>query len=45
MNEKGKSYDVHYRSIIQPYFTKIGLSIIVVPSEQRYYLTVHYITE
>lgn len=45
MSEKGKSNDSHYRSIVNPYFTKIGLSIIVVPSEQRYYLTVHYITE
>ncbi len=45
MSEKGKSYDAHYRSIVQPYFTKIWLSVIVVPGEQRYYLVVHYITE
>jgi hypothetical protein len=45
MSEKGKAYDAHYRSIIQPNFSKIGLSIIVVPNERRYYLTVHYITE
>lgn len=45
MSEKGKSYDAHYRSIVQPNFTKMGLSIIVVPDEQRYYLTVHYITQ
>lgn len=45
MSEKWKAYDAHYRSIVNPYFTKMGLSIIVVPSEQRYYLTVHYITE
>jgi hypothetical protein len=45
MSEKGKAYDAHYRSIIQPYFTRIGLDIIIVPSERRYYLTVHYITE
>ncbi|MBC7503750.1 CAP domain-containing protein, partial [Candidatus Gracilibacteria bacterium] len=45
MSEKGKSYDAHYRSIVQPNFTKIGLSVIVVPGEQRYYLTVHYITK
>ncbi len=45
MSEKGKSYDAHYRSIVQPSFTKIGLSVIVVPEENRYYLTVHYITE
>ena len=45
MREKGKAYDAHYRSIVQPNFTKIGLSILVVSNEQRYYLTVHYITE
>ena len=45
MSEKGKSYDAHYRSIVQPYFTKIGMDIIVVPSERRYYMTIHYITE
>lgn len=45
MSEKWKKYDIHYQSIIQPYFSKIWLSVIVVPSEQRYYLVVHYITE
>ncbi|GAB0174596.1 MAG: hypothetical protein HHAS10_04750 [Candidatus Altimarinota bacterium] len=45
MSEKGKSYDAHYRSIINPYFTKVGMDIIVVPSEKRYYLTMHFITE
>ena len=45
MSEKGKAYDAHYRSIIQPNFSKIWLSVIVVPGERRYYLTVHYITE
>ena len=45
MSEKGKAYDAHYRSIVQPVFTKIGLDIIVVPEEYRYYLTVHYITD
>ncbi len=45
MSEKGKSYDAHYRSIVQPYFSKIGMDIIVVPSEKRYYMTIHYITE
>ena len=35
----------HYPSIVQPYFTKIGMNIITVPSEGRYYLTVHYITK
>jgi hypothetical protein len=45
MSEKGKTYDDHYQSIVQPNFSRIGLSVIVVPSEHRYYLTVHYITE
>lgn len=45
MSEKGKSYDAHYRSIVQPYFTKIGMDIITEPNENRYYLTVHYVTE
>jgi len=45
MSEKGKSYDAHYRSIVNPYFSKIGFDIIVEPTERRYYLTVHYITE
>lgn len=45
MSEKGKSYDAHYRSVVQPNFSKIGLDVIVVPNERRYYLTVHYITE
>lgn len=45
MSEKGKSYDAHYRSIINPYFTKVGMDIIVVPEDNRYYLTMHFITE
>ncbi len=44
MSEKGKSYDAHYRSIINPYFTKMGFDIIVIPSEKSYYITVHYAT-
>ncbi len=45
MSEKGRSYDAHYRSIVQPNFSKIGLDIITVPSDNRYYITIHYITE
>lgn len=45
MSEKWKTYDAHYKSIIQPNFTKIGVSILVNPSESRYYMTIHYITE
>lgn len=41
-----KSYNgAHYRSVMSSAFTKIGLSVIVEPSERRYYLVVHYITE
>ncbi len=44
-SEKWKAYDAHYRSIVNPYFTRVGMDIIVVPSERRYYLTMHFITE
>ena len=36
---------VHAKSVYQPNFTKIGFDIIVVPSEKRYYVTVHYMTK
>lgn len=36
---------VHSRSVYQPNFTKIGFDVIVVPSERRYYITVHYMTK
>lgn len=45
MSEKWKSYDAHYQTIINPYFTKMWYDIIVVPSEQRYYIVLHFITE
>lgn len=45
MSEKGRSYDAHYQSIINPYFTKMGFDIIIIPSEKRYYITIHYITQ
>lgn len=45
MSEKGKSYDVHYRSIIQPNFSKIGVGVVIDESKSTYYLTVHYITK
>lgn len=35
---------VHAKSVYQPNFTKIGLDVMVVPSERRYYVTVHYMT-
>jgi hypothetical protein len=45
LSEKGKSYDAHYRSIVQSSFSKVWLDIIVVPEENRYYLTMHFITD
>ncbi|MFA6039102.1 MAG: CAP domain-containing protein [Candidatus Peribacteraceae bacterium] len=40
--ERNKASKPHYNSIVNPYFTQIGLGIIVNPEEGRYYLTVHY---
>lgn len=48
MAEKGKSYDAHYRSITQTYFSKIWLWIELEEVKDwyfKYYLTVHYCTE
>jgi hypothetical protein len=45
LSEKWKSYDAHYRTIVQPYFTKMGFDIIVKPDERRYYIVIHFITE
>lgn len=44
MREKASNW-AHYRSIMGSAFTKIGMSIRVEPSEKRYYIVVHYITE
>jgi hypothetical protein len=44
MSEKATNGS-HYRSIVQPNFTKIGLSIQVDASTNRFYLVVHYITD
>lgn len=35
----------HYPSIVQPNFTKIGIDVIANPSQNRSYITVHYMTE
>ena len=41
-----KSYNgVHYRSLIQSNFTKIGFSVQVNTTSGRYYVVIHYITE
>ena len=45
MSEKGKQYDAHYKSIIKKEFQYIGLWIRIDPKVNRYYLTVHYITD
>lgn len=41
-----KNYNgVHYRSLVNPVFTKIGVGVTVDDSKWVYYLTVHYITK
>ncbi|MDD3646870.1 MAG: CAP domain-containing protein [Candidatus Gracilibacteria bacterium] len=48
MSEKNKSYKPHYESIVNPYFTIIGLGISIEDlgnSMYKYYLTVHFCTE
>ncbi|MDD2693311.1 MAG: CAP domain-containing protein [Candidatus Gracilibacteria bacterium] len=41
-----KSYNgVHYKSLVNPVFTKIGVGVAVDESKGVYYLTVHYITK
>lgn len=41
-----KSYNgVHYKSLVNPVFTKIGVGVTVDDSKWIYYLTVHYITK
>lgn len=41
-----KSYNgVHYKSLVNPVFTKIGVGVAVDESKWVYYLTVHYITK
>ncbi len=44
MSEKSYNW-LHYRSIVQPNFSKVWLSVVVVPEEGRYYLTMHFVTE
>jgi hypothetical protein len=41
-----KSYNgVHYRSLVSPYLSKIGIGITTDEAKWVYYLTVHYITQ
>lgn len=47
MAEKYKDYKAHYESVVNKYFTKIGLGIVVEEmsnNQYKYYLTVHYCT-
>lgn len=44
MSEKSYNW-VHYKSIVQPNFTKVWLSVMVIPGENRYYLVMHFVTE
>ncbi|MBI5414415.1 S-layer homology domain-containing protein [Candidatus Peregrinibacteria bacterium] len=43
-NEKGKEYKPHYDSIMNPYFTEIGMGIAV-NSDQKVFITTHYATK
>lgn len=45
MSEKGKSFRPHYNSMVNKYFTIIGLGITIDEAKGKYYLTVHYATE
>ena len=48
MSEKGKSYDAHYQSIVNKYFTMMWLWITLEDrgsGRYKYYLTTHYCTE
>ncbi len=44
LSEKG-SNGAHYRSLVNPQFTQIGIGVALSPTQGRYYLTVHYGTE
>ncbi len=44
LSEKG-SNGAHYRSLVNPQFTQVGIGVALSPTQGRYYLTVHYGTE
>jgi uncharacterized protein YkwD len=45
LSEKGKAYDVHYRSLMHPSFKQIGFGLALDRQLKKYYLTIHYGTE
>ena len=45
MGEKYQEYQPHYTSMTNAYFYSIGLGIVIDESTNRYYLTVHHVTE
>lgn len=42
MKEKAK-IGLHYKAIINPNFTKLGLGIALDPASKKYFLVTHYI--
>lgn len=45
MAEKDQEYKAHYESVMNAYFTEIGLGVSIDESAKKMYLTVHYGTE
>ncbi len=45
MAEKDQEYKAHYESVMNRYFTEIGLGVSIDESAKKMYLTVHYGTE
>ena len=43
--EKGKSYDAHYKTLVQPYFKIMWFGIAIDEDNNTIYSTMHYATE
>lgn len=44
MAEKGKAYQPHYSSMVNKYFTEIGMGLAINENTGKYYITTHYAT-
>jgi uncharacterized protein YkwD len=44
LSERG-SNGPHYRSLVSPQFTMVGIGVALSPAQGRYYLTLHYATD
>ncbi len=42
--ERGKAYQPHYASLMNPHFTKIGVGVALDETNHKYYITIHYAT-